>query len=237
MNRPAGPERAEAVRRMFDRIARRYDLMNRLMTFGQDIRWRRKAVRRLSPVVGGRYLDLGAGTGDLAFEILDQAPAARVVAADFSREMMAVGRRRRGAAQVAWVVCDALRLPFASGSFAGVVSGFLMRNVIDVDECLQEQQRVLAPGGRAVTLDTTPPASGPFKPLVELHFQRVIPVLGRWVAGDAEAYRYLPDSTASFLPPEKLADRFQAVGFGEVGFARWKFWSVGIHWGSKSPSG
>ncbi len=144
---------------MFGRIAGRYDLLNRLMTGGQDRCWRREAVGRLAPPSGGRVLDLGSGTGDLAFELLRHAPQARVVAADFTPEMMTVGRRRPDSGRIAWVVADALHLPFAQASFAGAISGFLLRNVTEIDRVLAEELRVLCPGGRAVSLDTTPPAA------------------------------------------------------------------------------
>lgn len=229
-----GEERARYVRRMFGRIARRYDLVNRLMTLGQDVRWRREAVRRLAPPPQGRVLDLGAGTGDLALEVRRQAPQAHVVAADFTPEMVALGRRRPGAESVAWVIADALHLPFADGVFDGVVSGFLLRNVVDLERALEEQHRVLRPGGRLVALDTTPPRPGPLRPLLEFHLHTVIPLLGRLVAGDAEAYRYLPDSTERFETAEGLAERLRRLGFAQVGFVRRMFGTVAIHWGTRA---
>jgi demethylmenaquinone methyltransferase/2-methoxy-6-polyprenyl-1,4-benzoquinol methylase len=226
-----GPARARYVRTMFGRIAGRYDLLNRLMTGGQDRRWRREAVGRLAPPSGGRVLDLGSGTGDLAFELLRHAPQARVVAADFTPEMMTVGRRRPDSGRIAWVVADALHLPFAQASFAGAISGFLLRNVTEIDRVLAEELRVLNPGGRAVSLDTTAPARGFLRPAIEFHFRRVIPLLGRLVAGDAEAYNYLPASTERFLSAEALSSRMSAAGFCSTGFVRRMLGTVAIHWG------
>ncbi|MGH2625941.1 MAG: ubiquinone/menaquinone biosynthesis methyltransferase, partial [Anaerolineales bacterium] len=206
MSTLTGPQRGMYVRRMFDRIAGRYDLLNRVMTFGLDVRWRRAAVGMLDLGGAACVLDLGTGTGDLAQEVLRTAPDARVVAGDFSSGMMAVGRRRPGADGISWVVCDALRLPFSSARFDAVVSGFLLRNVGDLDRAIREQLRVLRPGGRAVSLDTCPPSPGPWRPVLDFHLHNVIPWLGRLLAGESEAYNYLPQSTAGFLTPEALAE-------------------------------
>jgi demethylmenaquinone methyltransferase/2-methoxy-6-polyprenyl-1,4-benzoquinol methylase len=225
--------RARSVRQMFARIAPRYDLVNRLMTFGQDRRWRREAIRRLLLPPQPRVLDIGSGTGDLAFEALRQAPGAFVVAADFTPPMMAVGRQR--GRRVQWVVADASRLPFASARFDGIVSGFLLRNVVDLDRVLGEQARVARPGRRLVSLDTTPPRASLLRPLLEFHLRAVIPRLGRWVSGDAEAYNYLPASTERFLSAEDLAERLSAAGFDSVSFVRRMLGTVAIHWGVRRP--
>ncbi|TLN15022.1 methyltransferase domain-containing protein, partial [bacterium] len=127
---PAQSERVAAhtrtVRGIFGRIAPRYDLMNRLMTFGQDKGWRREVIRRAALLPGSRLLDLGAGTGDLAFEALRQQPDARVTAADFTLEMMQVGQKRPHAVALTWAAADALHLPFAAGRFDALVSGYLL---------------------------------------------------------------------------------------------------------------
>src|SRR5918993_2437987 len=138
MTRLTGHERAAYIQNMFTRIARRYDLMNRLMTGGQDIRWRRQVIQLARLRHNASLLDLGTGTGDLAREALEQSPQARVIAADFTLEMMRVGQRR---GPLDFSSADALRLPFTDSSFDAVVSGFLMRNVIDLQKALQEQYR------------------------------------------------------------------------------------------------
>jgi demethylmenaquinone methyltransferase/2-methoxy-6-polyprenyl-1,4-benzoquinol methylase len=232
MSHLTGGERARYVQGMFARIARRYDLMNRLMTAGQDVRWRREVIRLAALPSRGSLLDLGAGTGDLARQALRQMPDCLPVAADFTLEMMLEGKRRL-AERLVWAAADALNLPFPGESFDAVVSGFLLRNVSDINQTLHEQYRVLKLGGRIVALDTTRPVRNALTPLINLHLHRVIPTLGRLIAGDAEAYRYLPDSTESFLSAEVLAKRMQAAGFREIGFYRVMFGTVAIHWGSK----
>jgi demethylmenaquinone methyltransferase/2-methoxy-6-polyprenyl-1,4-benzoquinol methylase len=232
-----GQARSTYVRRMFARIAGRYDLLNRLMTLGQDVRWRREAVRHLHPTNGGRVLDIGAGTGDLAFEALRQFPGISAVAADFTTEMIAVGRRRTHGHDVEWVVANALHLPFADACFSAVVSGFLLRNLGDIEASLSEQKRVLEAGSWLVSLDTTPPPAGILSPLVRFHLHTIIPFLGRVFAGDAEAYRYLPDSTEHFTDAESLADTMQSVGMTGVGFVRRMLKTIAIHWARKDATG
>jgi demethylmenaquinone methyltransferase/2-methoxy-6-polyprenyl-1,4-benzoquinol methylase len=218
---------------MFGRIARRYDLMNRLMTAGQDVIWRREVIRRAKIPPGGRLLDLGAGTGDLVREAVVQNPACHPVAADFTMEMMQVGRSHPDALQVDWAGADALSLPFPAGKFDASVSGFLLRNVSDVRQVLREQYRILKPGGRMVALDTTRPPQNVLSPFIHFHLHFVIPALGQWITGDGSAYTYLPESTESFLGAEQLAARMIAAGFREVGFRRLMFGTIAIHWGSR----
>ena len=221
------------MRAMFARIAHRYDLMNRIMTAGQDVRWRREVIQRAALRPGDRLLDLGAGTGDLAFEALRQQPACHPVAGDFTLEMMEVGRERPLGRRICWAATDALNLPFPDEGFDAVVSGFLLRNVADLDQALREQYRVLKPGGRWVALDTTPPRRNLLWPFIQLHFRLGIPLLGALLAGDPAAYQYLPDSTTRFVSAEELARRAEAAGFREVGFRRRMFGTIAIHWAVK----
>jgi demethylmenaquinone methyltransferase / 2-methoxy-6-polyprenyl-1,4-benzoquinol methylase len=230
-----GEARAAYVRQMFGRIAHRYDLLNRLMTAGQDRRWRAEVVRRAGLRPGERLLDLGCGTGDLALGAGRKTPAGLIVGADFTLPMLALARKRPGAERAHWVLADAQFLPFASGAFDAVVSGFLMRNVSDLDAVLGEQRRLLRPeSGRMICLDTTPPGATPLRPVIEFHLQRVIPALGRWIAGDVEAYNYLPGSTRRFLSAEALAEAMRRAGFESVGFVRRMFSTIAIHWGTRS---
>jgi demethylmenaquinone methyltransferase/2-methoxy-6-polyprenyl-1,4-benzoquinol methylase len=228
-----GVEREKYVQVMFGRIAARYDLLNRLMTFGQDVHWRKDAIRHLAIAPKAAVLDLGSGTGDIAFEITRQHPDALVVASDFTAEMVAVGKQRPGGDRVNWVIADAQRLPFAKESFSGTISGFLLRNVPDINRTLAEQKRVLKADGRIAALDTTPPRKNILRPFLNVHLRYIVPLLGRLIAGDAEAYTYLPSSTEKFLDAETLAERFQAAGFTQVGFVRRMLGTIGIHWGKK----
>ncbi len=228
-----GAERAQYVQDMFTRIAPRYDLMNRLMTLGQDIAWRKEVIRRADLSAASRVLDLGAGTGDLALAIRTRQPACWTIAADFTLEMMRVGRQRPGGDALDWSSADAHNLPFVSRQFDAVVSGFLMRNVSDLPRALREQRRMLKPGGRIVILDTTQPPDNLLTPFMRFHLNTVIPTLGRLIAGDSEAYTYLPDTTQNFLTAEQLAARLTDAGFREIGFKRLMLGAVAIHWGTR----
>lgn len=227
-------DQAQYVQEMFGRIASRYELMNRLMTAGQDARWRREVIRRTQLPSDGRLLDLGAGTGDLAREAVRQEPGIWPAAADFTLQMMRVGRAHHTSTQLNWSAADALCLPFPDQAFEAVVSGFLLRNVIDIDQCLREQHRVLKAGGFMVALDTTRPARNYLRPLIDFYLHVIIPNLGRIITGEADAYTYLPETTENFLEAEKLAARMKRAGFLQVGFRRLMFGTIAIHWGKKS---
>ena len=230
MTQLTGQERARYVQTMFTRIARRYDLMNRLMTGGQDIRWRKRVVELARLKENSHLLDLGTGTGDLARAALARSPQAQVIAADFTLEMMRIGARH---GRLNFSSADALRMPFGNCSFDAVVSGFLMRNVIDLPRALEEQYRVLTNNGRIVILDTTRPKRNILSPLIWLHMHIMIPALGWLLTGAKEAYRYLPESTEGFVTAENLASRMTAVGFKKVNYQLYMFGTIAIHWGEK----
>ncbi|MEX1018569.1 MAG: ubiquinone/menaquinone biosynthesis methyltransferase [Litorilinea sp.] len=228
---PTDQEKPRYVNAMFARIAPTYDVMNRLMTGGQDRRWRRDALAYCQVPVGGRLLDVGTGTGDLArgAEALGRGVAA--VGVDFTYEMLAAGQRP----QAGFVQGDTLHLPFADNTFDAVVSGFLVRNVVDRRGVLREHARVTKPGGRVVCLETTPPPRGNLLgPLFQFYFLRVIPWLGGLVSGDAEAYAYLPHSTLNFAAPVELAQHMEQVGLRDVFYVPRMFGAVAIHVGTKA---
>ncbi len=228
-------DKAKYVQDMFTRIAFRYDLMNRFMTGGQDIRWRKLVIEKAKLPENGLLLDLGTGTGDLAYEAVRQNPKSFTLAADFTLEMMRVGRnRRQGNSKILdWIAADATRLPLPDEVFDAVISGFLLRNVDNIPLSLKEQFRILKPGGRFVALDTTPPPNNLLAPFIRFHLHTVIPTLGKLLTGQTEAYHYLPDSTENFLNAEVLADRLVETGFSEIGFKRYMFGAIAIHWGRK----
>ena len=232
----SGKKREKYIQEMFTHIATRYDMMNQIMTAGQDVRWRKWVIERAAVGQEGKLLDLGAGTGDLARENLRQHPNSFSLAADFTLEMMRVGKARQHGKNIIqhWSAADAAHLPFSSQTFEAVVSGFLLRNVSDLSGSLQEQYRVLRPGGRIVALDTTPPPASPLAPFIHFYLHSVIPTLGQLLTSRQEAYRYLPDSTEKFLQPEQLASRLIAAGFTQVGFQRAMFGTIAIYWGTKS---
>jgi demethylmenaquinone methyltransferase/2-methoxy-6-polyprenyl-1,4-benzoquinol methylase len=235
MNAKNGEERIQLVRGMFARIASRYDLLNRLMTFGRDRAWRKEAISKLLVKPSQRILDAGSGTGDIALEIKHIEPTARVVAADLTLEMIKVGRVRPGGKFVDWVVADAQHLPFSTRTFDSVISGYLLRNVPDVTITLAEQFRVTTDSARFVSLDTTPPQRNIFLPFIRFHLKVVIPLLGRLIAGDSAAYTYLPETTTRFLSAEALAQKIAEAGFQLEGFVRRMFGSMAIHWAKKTP--
>ena len=220
------------VQGMFNRIAPRYDLMNRLMTAGQDLRWRREVIRRAWLGPNAHLLDLGAGTGDLAREALRQHPDCHALAADFTLGMMRVGQRHAPPAPD-WSAADALALPFASQYFDAIVSGYLLRNVSDLPLALKEQFRALKPGGWLVSLDTTRPVRSILTPFIQFHMRTIIPLLGSLITGQRDAYTYLPSSSENFLDAETLAETLRAAGFEEVGFQRRMFGTMAIHWGRR----
>lgn len=205
------------VRQMFDRIAGRYDRANRVMSVGVDRLWRRKAIALLlggfgeAPVV----LDLGAGTLDGSLEILRRRPAARVLAADFARNMLVEGLHKPGAAGIAAQVADGHVLPYRDSAFDIAWSSFCVRNLRDLRQGMTELRRVVRPGGRVGVLEFfRPPRKRPF--FDGLYNARILPVLGRMVTGDAAAYRYLPASIAGFSSRAEFESLLLEVGFARV---------------------
>jgi demethylmenaquinone methyltransferase/2-methoxy-6-polyprenyl-1,4-benzoquinol methylase len=196
---------------MFDRIARRYDLLNRILSVGLDRRWRRRAVAALAPRPGERFLDLATGTADVALQILRREPEATVVGLDPSRAMLAIGAAKARAAGVAGKLTlipgDARELPFPDATFDGVIIAFGIRNVPDRSLALAEMARVLRQGGRAVILELNEPRNA----LARLHVHRIVPMLGALLSGAAE-YRYLQRSIAAFPPPETFGSLMATRG-------------------------
>jgi demethylmenaquinone methyltransferase/2-methoxy-6-polyprenyl-1,4-benzoquinol methylase len=206
---PAEAEKTARVRAMFDTIAPRYDLVNRLMTFGLDQRWRRATVDALALPAGARILDLACGTGDLSRAATTRGHS--VVGTDLSAGMLAANRAR-----TPLVESDGGRLPFAAGAFDGLVCGYALRNFTDLDATLAEASRVLRPGGRLAVLEVDAPTSGLWRFGFDVWFNKVVPVLGG-VLSDRAAYRYLPASVA-YLPQAPVLRRMLiAAGFSAVG--------------------
>lgn len=218
---------------MFDAIAGRYDLMNRVMTMGQDQKWRRFVIQMAGDPGNAPVLDLACGTGDIAALMCRMHPGSGVFGGDFSGNMLKTARRRFPELPISWQACDANRLPFAEGVFAAVTFGYLLRNVDDPLAVLQEVHRVLRPGGKVVCLDTTPPRRNLLYPFIRLYFRFGIPLLGKLIASDKAAYAYLTGSTMGFASAERLAEIFRQAGFSQVGYKKFMMGTIAVHWGSK----
>jgi len=194
---------------MFDRIAYRYDMLNRVLSLGVDRSWRRRAVRALALRQGYRVLDVATGTADMALLVAKLYGDGNVIGVDPSRAMLEIGRTKvasRGlAGRIELVEGDAERLPFADGSFDGVCIAFGIRNVPDRARALREMARVTRSGGRIAILELSEPAGGILGPLARFHIRTVVPTVGAWLSGAGE-YRYLQESIAAFPPPESFAE-------------------------------
>jgi demethylmenaquinone methyltransferase / 2-methoxy-6-polyprenyl-1,4-benzoquinol methylase len=205
---PEGEEKARAVRRLFDTISPRYDLVNRVMTFGMDVGWRRRTVRELALPAGSIVFDLACGTGDLCREL--GARGHRPVGFDFSHGMLLAART-----DAPLVEADVLRLPIRDATADGATCGFALRNVVSLEALFAELARVVRPGGRISLLETAEP-DGPLMRLGHrVYFRRVVPVIGGLLS-NREAYSYLPRSTAYLPPPAVLLSMLRAVGFADA---------------------
>lgn len=230
VNRP----KERAVREMFAKIAPWYDLINRLMSWGQDNRWRRVAASLAYPG-RGRVLDVATGTGDIALELARYTDS--VVGLDLCPEMLSRGHlktEKKGLrSSVDFIVGDALALPFSDNSFDCALNGFALRNVSDINIFLAELRRVLKPGGRVVCLELVKPASGIVGTFYRFYLNNVVPVLGCWLSGDGKAYRYLPDSVGNFLSVAEFQKIMEEVGFRRVGSERLNLGTIAVHFGVK----
>ena len=242
---PRPPDHRARVAAMFGRIAARYDLMNTLMTGGQDALWRRHAVRAARPPRGGRALDVGTGTAKLALALARAMPGGRVVGVDVAEPMLqralpglrggepgGTGGASGAGGRVSLALADALALPFPDDAFDCATTAFMIRNVADVGAAFAELRRVVRPGGRVVCLELTQPKVPLWAPLFGLYFGRAVPLVGRLVAGDAAAYSYLPESVAAFLRPEAVAAEMARAGLTEVRWRRLGLGTVTLHVGS-----
>lgn len=217
-----GEERARYVSRMFGRISRRYDLLNTVMTGGMHYVWRRLAAgAATAPGLEGAALDVACGTGDFAFDLARKSGIEHVVGLDFVPEMLALAKgkaeRQRLSEQTTFTVGDAHALPFADASFVCATVGFGVRNFIDAQRALSEMARVVRPGGRVVVLEIVRmEGKGPHSRALPWCFQRVAPILGAALAGDSEAYSYLPQSVDEFLSAAQLAEAMGSAGLQNV---------------------
>jgi demethylmenaquinone methyltransferase / 2-methoxy-6-polyprenyl-1,4-benzoquinol methylase len=223
---------ADEVQSMFDRIAPRYDLLNRFMTAGLDGRWREAAAAAADVAAGDTVLDCCTGTGDLAFALARRTTASgRVVGLDFADNMLEIGRDKaiREGLTVEFVQGDALALPFVDDTFVAATAAFGVRNLSDLDAGLAEMARVVRPGGRVVVLEITTPTR--LRAFYSNWFDRLVPVLGKVLGKDGAAYGYLPASVRRFPEPTKLAAQMSTAGLTDI---RWRLFAggmVALHYG------
>lgn len=225
----------ESNRQMFSRIACRYDLLNRLMTFGQDDAWRQAAAALAAPKGCRLALDMATGTGELAFLLASRAE--QVIAVDICPQMLSIARAKARsqprAGRIRFLLADGLRLPFVADTFDCAATAFALRDVADLGLALAEMHRVLRPGGRVVCLELT---RSPFRPLAALHalyLAGLVPALGHWLAGQAEAYRFLSISLSQFPDARQLAEAMRNRGFRRVGHRLYRLWPIALHVGVK----
>ena len=205
---PEGEEKARAVRRLFDTISPRYDLVNRVMTFGMDVGWRRRAVKELALPPGSLVFDLACGTGDLCRAL--GAAGHRAIGFDFAHGMLRAART-----EAALVEADILRLPVRDASGDGVTCGFALRNVVSIQDLFAELARVVRPGGRISLLETSRPDNALLRAGHRLYFQRVVPAIGGLLS-DRTAYSYLPRSVAYLPTTEGLLGMLRHAGFADA---------------------
>jgi demethylmenaquinone methyltransferase/2-methoxy-6-polyprenyl-1,4-benzoquinol methylase len=229
-------EAAAYVRRMFGRVARRYDLLNHLLSFHVDRYWRFRTALEVEPFLrrpGARVLDLCCGTGDLTLALERRAAGALVLGGDFCRPMLAEARRKqvRHGARAAWIECDGLCLPLPDRSLDLVTIAFGFRNFANYRAALAELRRVLKPGGMLAILEFSTPPNPLLRALYRFYSFTLLPAIGGWISGDRSAYTYLPDSVKKFPGAELLAAEMEAAGFTRVRFRRMTFGIVALHTG------
>lgn len=226
------------VWKMFNRIAPRYDLLNRLLSLRQDVAWRRKMARYLPDRPGLKLLDLATGTGDQILFLISQSDQIEsAVGIDLAEEMLARGRQKVSAKGLETVIelkhGDATRIPFSDQQFDVITISFGIRNVVDVPQSLRDMYRVLKPGGRALILEFSLPANGLFRKLYLFYFRRILPLIGGLISGDMAAYRYLNQTVESFPYGRDFCDLMRDAGFVNVAFEPLTFSIAAIYRGDK----
>lgn len=224
------PGKTSSVRKMFSEIAPRYDLMNRILSFGRDLSWRRLAVKRACFDEDDTILDLGAGTGDVAREIIRSKRFDKIYALDICDDLIFHGRKKRGLKDsedtLLWIIGDGRYLPFPPESLDGIVAAFSVRNMADLPNVFSEMRRVLKQGGKVVILDMVKPGSRLFGLVFRFHFKFIVPVLGRLMGSEPDAYDYLLPSIENFYSAEQLEKTFVEMKFKNVNINEFMFKTV-----------
>ena len=229
-------QRPEEIQSMFDEIAPTYDLLNRLLSFGLDSRWRRMATRLLEVKRGGTFLDIAAGTGDVALNLLRLRPR-RIIGADFALNMLRVFREKfvtdGRPAPIDLISCDALALPFRNETFDGTIVAFGIRNFANRLQSLQEMLRVLRPGGISIILELSTPSAPVISHIYRAYSRWGVPLIGRLISKSTSAYSYLPASIEQFPDAHGFLTLMTAAGFDETKAIRLAFGAATIYCGSK----
>lgn len=217
-NDPLQGKKAQ-VERMFDNIARRYDLLNHVLSFGIDISWRKRAVRFIGSIQPQQILDVASGTGDFALECLSLHPK-RIIGLDISEEMMKIGREKAKRAAAAGIIefmkGDSEQMPFNDNSFDAITVGFGVRNFEDLERGLKEMHRVLRKGGKVAILEASMPRNAIIRAFYSLYFGWVVPGVGKLISNDVRAYSYLPESVRAFPEGQEFINILEGVGFNKV---------------------
>ena len=241
---PSTDEKADYVQKQFDRIAKKYDLANDLISLGMHRLWKQRAINELTASLSSRdtnphLLDVCTGTGDLALSLAENfSGSCQITGLDFSGAMLAVAEQRSAHAPSAvrsclnWKQADAQNLPFADDSFDGAIISFGLRNLTDLQKGLNEMSRVVKPGGRVVNLDLGQPTMPVFTPFFLFFFDNIVPLIGELIQQDRQAYTYLPESRKAYPNPQKLSSMFENAGLSDVRWISLACGSVALHVGT-----
>ncbi len=226
----------QQVARMFDSISGRYDFLNHFLSLGIDILWRKKAIRLLDALQPKIILDVATGTGDFSIEAMSLHPE-KIIGVDISEGMLEVGRRKMREKKLDAVIelrsGDSENLPFEDNFFDAVIVAFGVRNFENLDRGLSEMLRVLKPGGRVIVLEFSRPSKFPFKQLYNVYFTTILPLIGRWISSDQEAYRYLPESVRAFPDGKAFLKILSDIGYKNPQCNPLTFGISSLYWGTK----
>ena len=229
-------DKPNAIQDMFNAVAPSYDFLNRLLSAGCDTYWRKIAVDELEPIANGFFLDVATGTADIALELALRKQS-KIIGVDFSSAMLELGNKKMTArnmqSSVKLFPGAAENLPLKSNSFDGAISAFGARNFADINNAIAEIHRVLKPKGKIVILEFSFPQNGFLQWLYRLYFEKILPLMGRWISGHKNAYSYLPDSVGAFPKGKAFASILKEVGFESVDFKELTFGITTIYTGFK----
>ena len=233
-------DKGRGIRTMFDDISHRYDLLNRVLSFGIDRRWRRFAVSQLNVPKNGRVLDIATGTCDVAFEVAAQSdPSVTIVGEDFTQGMLVQGKKKIDASphgsRIMLVNAPCEQIPHQDATFDAITIAFGIRNVVDRQEGLNEMYRVLKPGGRVVILEFSNPRSQMFRKIYYFYFQKILPAVGGLIS-KRSAYQYLPDSVIEFPSQQEFSTMMARAGFQRVQYMDLTFGIATVYVGDKSSA-